>query len=466
MACQPHVAGSVVERSHTRVATLASVCVLAITQRLGRVSLVGWPLAACLSPSSTFLPSLILHSPTLPSHSTLSATPLTSRTRLVPMPLQLLTPGSSLPGPHVNMAATTTTSPPSHEAPSSPPAPPLPSPSSPPPESTLQPSPCVIDHTAYPAIMDLIVDSAPYASLLVLRATCKTYCDRIGEGAHVYLAVSNKRPFFRNSSGRQVPLADILLARSSIRALDDFASLTAVEPALFPSLKVVRLWYGQVRYLKITRDNPRTYVLFCWRAEHEEIALPWPYILHSDLKTVIESDFSVSQLPSPGGLQPPGLSKLILNVDCRPWFAQYFTPLGKVKWINLSEVTVVFHESHGHGPETDVPCDKHHLAHAITRLFHAILRAWVASAGTFRATIVYAQAVPASTFGRSAFETFPAKATGTPSPTFTTVQECFEFGSRHVAKPPTFEYLSMKEYEQKVGRIQFLLNTDEAYRLK
>lgn len=343
------------------------------------------------------------------------------------------------------------------------------------PPATVETPPCKIDHTAYPRIMDLIIDSAPYASLMVLRATCKQYRDRVARVVPRHVAVTDEASVLRAASGRAItPTISSQNQDTPFLLVVDYigrslSSMSFTEPSLLSTASVARSWYAN-GYPELSRQPcTRTWVMFCWRHTGDS---PFDKAeifrhLHAHLARHSVATLVSSQIPPSDTLVfpwPQSQFKLVINIDCQPWNTQYLehSPPPTAWWSQLSTLVVVFHHRKGGYPALK----DRYLGNYLRKLLERIHPSARYCASRLKVSFVNWHIIAPRTFTDDSLLLYMlslAKISSPPS--CKSLQECIAFVSSHVKRGPEIAFLSLEEYEEMVGRVQFKLETDDSYML-
>lgn len=296
-----------------------------------------------------------------------------------------------------------------------------------------------------------------------------------------HIAISDQRPCILGPSGPEPTLSASSLEGYYPRVVDYHldcgnSALTS-KPSLLFKVSIIRLWFqdGGIDPQDWAGD-PNTFVLFCWpRAEDKNIR--YRPVDDMDLRAWVMSRLPLRLHPSQPWppLHQSAPPKLVINIDIRPWWEKLMiTRQLDDYWDALTEIVVIFqqrnaplHMDYGYD-DKDFRLVLHSAG--ILELLYTINNECYKRKDRpkpLRATIVNSDCLPETIFtitqGGYSIDTskFPPG-----SQTCSIARAYLESEFKGYENWPGFEYLSMDEYEKRVGTVQFQLETDDRYMMQ
>jgi hypothetical protein len=318
------------------------------------------------------------------------------------------------------------------------------------PHATPPPTPGVIDHTAYPQIMDVVFASAPRAALLSLRATSRTYRARVDALLSRHLALTDAD--LRSALGPRVP-------PSTPEVLDCFAHF-ALQPAphVFDAAgaPILRMRDGPLAVIDCVA--PATVVVFGWHRRNEPPEAKWVLLGGSRRASPVEHCTTVR--------------KVVIVIDGVPDYTCYAKGMVRA-WPSIADITVVY------APQAPASGGVSLDTKIGNILYEMVPR--VRWGGGLRLTFVNAAAMPAGAFpaaGRVSW--WATDLLGENQEACKAEDVCLrhmveratlqEYVEAVRAKFPLAEgairFLSLEEYERELGPEAFALETDPDFVLR
>ncbi|BEJ13096.1 hypothetical protein CspHIS471_0302700 [Cutaneotrichosporon sp. HIS471] len=323
--------------------------------------------------------------------------------------------------------------------------------------ATTSDSPTVIDHQAFPHLVDKIISFSPHNCLLALRGASRAIRSRVdgvlaqhliypeymmGERPSPFLVAPRSRhPLmspFGPSAGRDFEAVCNLFPPNTPKVVDFKYLSSSQKGAMVARAPTIRCWHVPYRVIKTHR--PRTYVLFGWPLPGNPVLVDWPFFV---------------MLP----WDPPRWSvptRVVFNIDITPRYKTWLCSQVE-NWSTVSELVVVFAQRPPGLPKPDLVDPIKEIA--------GLVHIWWRTR-KFKITFVNIGIIAAADLDISPIASAVAEHC---SPfDATTVQECFEhLGAQFAQESPVkLEFLTLEEYKAVVGPKQFYIETDEHYVLR
>ncbi|GMK58088.1 hypothetical protein CspeluHIS016_0501200 [Cutaneotrichosporon spelunceum] len=323
----------------------------------------------------------------------------------------------------------------------------------------------VIDHSYYPDIMDNIIAATVHRTLILLRATCRTYRDRVDArlSRHLTLSVDkHSRLDVRTSSGLRHPFLghtslEMLTSNAHLPSIDVVdVSANSLQPehttiisSLVSRAPIVRTW-PDCGVATSDLQAAHTRVTFGWNFHPTPTRSldPRPRVIWTDAASVRH-------------LCP---SKQVFVIDLEPSRSPLADFTGTAHDASPVEELVLIFKLDNADTDCSHIC-RLKFSHELQLLFDNMLVCWRRGrVPTLQVTIVNVSIVP-DRFARTLIQvdTLVPEAT-----LFASVPEYLEVLDASVPNPSEesrLTFLSLDEYEQKVGTQQFKLETDPTYKL-
>lgn len=337
---------------------------------------------------------------------------------------------------------------------------------------TFTPPPAsILDYTAYPHLVDAILSYLPHNALLALRGTSSAFRAHIDALLSLHIILLDQFPPLRSAYGRHPamlrrrqpspgsPSTTVWPGRypwsnfdtTNVRVIDfvGFNLTSVVEdlPERLGNVETVRMWGSPCPYLT-TIVQPEEYIIF-----------PKDPLLQSQ----------AHQSPPRPGPCNPNLRRVVLNLFSAPIGPSFAYIEELFKHSNLMEVVVRFPTRRVDLVDKTFSSPSMELVPRAVRIIELALRAWKTFQRLVTITLVNPPTAPISLSGNLLFRVDELCSWGRDvgvNDLLGLTRALRRHDYPRVMEAEPYELLSIEEYEAKVGREQFLLETDPKYKVR